>query len=125
GEISDTEGSDGTTTDSTATTSNEEDASSSDTGPEPVAPHFILGADISSVHERNDTFRDTDGEIKSVFELFKNHGFNYIRVKTFVDPMAPYGYASNFNGCVGFTEPFSDKDHVIAFGKQIKDADMG
>lgn len=125
GATADPGSSDETATDSTGATCDGVVASSDDTGPDPVVADFILGADISSVHERNDTFRDTDGEIKSIFELLKNHGFNYLRVKTFVDPMAPYGYASNFNGCIGFTEPFSDKDHVIAFGKQIKDADMG
>ena len=56
---------------------------------------FFLGADISSVQEGNSTFRDTDGQTKSIFALLKNHGFNYIRIKAFVDPNAPYGYASN------------------------------
>ena len=88
-------------------------------------PHFILGADISSVHENDYTFIDTDGQPKSIFELLRTHGFNYLRVKTFVDPSAPHGYASTVGGCSGFPEPFSDRDHVIAFGKQIKAAGMG
>jgi arabinogalactan endo-1,4-beta-galactosidase len=88
-------------------------------------PPFILGADISSVQESQSTFRDTDGETKTIFAVLKNHGFNYIRVKTFVDPSAPYGYASTANGCTGFPEPFGDRDHVVAFGKQAKDAGMG
>lgn len=89
------------------------------------SPPFILGADISSVQESNLTFRDTDGQTKSIFELLKNHGFNYVRLKTFVDPDAPYGYASSANGCAGLREPFGDRDHVVAFGKQAKAAGMG
>jgi arabinogalactan endo-1,4-beta-galactosidase len=88
-------------------------------------PAFILGADISSVQESKLTFRDTDGQTKTIFELLKNHGFNYVRLKTFVDPSAPYGYASKANGCEGLSEPYGDRDHVIAFGKQIKAAGMG
>jgi arabinogalactan endo-1,4-beta-galactosidase len=88
-------------------------------------PVFILGADISSVQEGQATFRDTDGETKSIFEVLKNHGFNYIRLKTFVDPSAPYGYASTANGCAGLSEPFGDRDHVVAYGKLAKDAGMG
>lgn len=86
---------------------------------------FMLGADISSVQEWSWSFVDTDGQTKSIFELLKNHGFNYIRLKTFVDPSAPYGYASSANGCNGLSEPFGDRDHVVAFGKQAKDAGMG
>lgn len=89
------------------------------------SPAFILGADISSVQEGKSTFKDTDGQTKTIFELLKNHGFNYIRLKTFVDPDAPYGYSSTDNGCTGFSEPFGDKAHVVAFGKQAKDAGMG
>lgn len=85
----------------------------------------MLGADISSVQEANATFIDTDGETKSIFELLKNHGFNYIRIKTFVDPSAAYGYASTENGCAGLSEPYGDKDHVVEFGQEIKAADMG
>lgn len=116
-----------TGTDTTSTTEGDESVSGED-GPEtgdPFDAPFILGADISSVHENNYTFRDTDGQTKSIFDLLKNHGFNYIRVKAFVDPSAPYGYASTSNGCSGFPEPFSDRDHVVAFGQQIKAAGMG
>ncbi len=88
-------------------------------------PPFMLGADISSVQELNVEFIDTDGRSKSIFELLKSHGFNTIRLRTFVDPHAEYGYASRANGCAGFDEPYGDRDHVVAFGKQIKQAGMG
>lgn len=83
-------------------------------------PSFFLGADISGVQEGNSTFIDTDGQPKSIFALLKNHGFNAIRLRTFVDPMAPYGYASSENDCTGKAEAFGDKAHVIAYGKQVK-----
>jgi len=86
---------------------------------------FILGADISSVQETNAVFVDTDAETKSIFEVLKNHGFNYIRLKTFVDPSAAYGYASTENGCDGLSEAYGDRDHVVEFGQQIKAAGMG
>jgi arabinogalactan endo-1,4-beta-galactosidase len=90
-----------------------------------MSPSFILGADISSVQESSSTFRDTDGQTKSIFALLKNHGFNYIRLKTFVNPTAPYGYASNANGCTGLSQAYGDKAHVVAYGKQAKDHGMG
>jgi len=86
---------------------------------------FILGADISNTQQSSARYRDTDGQEKSIFDLLKAHGFNFVRLKTFVDPMAPYGYASSANGCPGLSEAFGDKAHVIAYGKQVKDAGMG
>lgn len=88
---------------------------------------FMLGADISTVQEQETgyDFQDTDGNTKDVFDLLKNHGFNYIRLRTFVDPMAPYGYASSANGCPGLDEAYGDLDHVIAFAQRVKAAGMG
>jgi len=86
---------------------------------------FMLGADISSTQESRLTYRDVDGTEKPLLDVLKNHGFNYARLKTFVDPSAPYGYASAANGCAGLPEPFGDRDHVVAFGQQIKQAGMG
>jgi arabinogalactan endo-1,4-beta-galactosidase len=94
-------------------------------GGAPFSPPFMLGADVSSVQEGINSFRDTDGVTKTIFDLLKNHGFNYIRLKTFVDPWAPYGYAASGNGCAGLEEPFGDSEHVIEFGRQAKAAGMG
>jgi arabinogalactan endo-1,4-beta-galactosidase len=88
-------------------------------------PSFILGADISSVQEFQATFVDTDGQNKDILTLLRNHGFNFIRLKTFVDPTAAYGYSSTENGCAGLAEAYGDKAHVIEFGKQIKAANLG
>jgi arabinogalactan endo-1,4-beta-galactosidase len=100
--------------------------------PSPEPPNvfegrFILGADISSVDEAIDAgaiYVDTDGVEKSLIELLKNHGFNYIRLRTFVDPLAEFGYASG-SGCPEKTEAYDDKEHTIAFAQQIKAAGMG
>src|SRR5690606_21215836 len=69
------------------------DASSPD--PTQPAPTFLLGADISSIPEAVDngaSFIDTDGANKSMLALLQNHGFNAVRLRTFVDPKAEYGY---------------------------------
>lgn len=63
-------------------------------------------------------FTDTDGQQKSIFALLKNHGFNFIRLKTFVDPMAV-----DWNGCTGSTA--GSKENVIDYGGQAKAAGMG
>ncbi|WP_437730223.1 glycosyl hydrolase 53 family protein [Sorangium sp. So ce1335] len=91
-------------------------------------PSFILGADISSIQEAVDSgarYTDTDGNEKGILDLLKNHGFNYIRLRTFVDPGARYGYALGTGGSCEKEETYCDRDHTIEFGKQIKDAGMG
>jgi arabinogalactan endo-1,4-beta-galactosidase len=100
-------------------------ATSGSASPATSAPHFLLGADISSVQESGlSFFTDTDGQAKDIFTLLANHGFNAIRLKTFVEPNAAYGYSSQENGCGGLSEAYGDRDHVIAFGKQAKAAGM-
>lgn len=91
-------------------------------------PSFILGADISSVQEAVDEgarYTDTDGSEKGMLELLKNHGFNYVRLRTFVDPGASYGYAFGTGGDCAKEETYCDEDHTVEFGKQIKAAGMG
>jgi arabinogalactan endo-1,4-beta-galactosidase len=93
----------------------------------PALGRFILGADISSVDEAIDggaLYVDTDGQQKSLLSLLQNHGFNYIRLRTFVDPSAPYGYASG-SGCTQKAEAYCDEAHTIAFAQQVKAAGMG
>jgi arabinogalactan endo-1,4-beta-galactosidase len=93
----------------------------------PFTGSFILGADISSVQEAlsfDPTYVDTDGQEKTIFELLKNHGFNYVRLRTFVDPSAQYGYASG-DACQAKAEPYNDRDHTVAFARDVKAAGMG
>jgi arabinogalactan endo-1,4-beta-galactosidase len=95
--------------------------------PAPFTGDFILGADISSIDETLDfgtVFVDTDGREASLLDILKRHGFNYIRLRTFVDPLAEYGYAST-SGCPGKAEAYADAAHTVAFARQIKAAGMG
>lgn len=89
---------------------------------------FILGADVSSLAEYVDNgavFIDTDGNEKPLLVLLKNHGFNYIRLRTFIDPRADYGYASgDGQWCSAKSEAYNDKAHIIEMAKQVKDAGM-
>ena len=86
---------------------------------------FYNGADISTVQEYERwgaKFYDVDGSEKDIFTLLKGHGFNAIRLKTFVSPKAQYGYAAS--GCDHDAEAYADKDHIIAYAKKIKAAGM-
>lgn len=86
---------------------------------------FYTGADISTVqeYERWGTkFYDVDGSEKDIFTLLKGHGFNAIRLKTFVSPKAQYGYAAA--GCDHDAEAYADKDHIVAYAQKIKAAGM-
>lgn len=91
-------------------------------------PPFILGADISSVQEAVDqgaVYIDTDGQQKNIIDLLKNHGFNYIRLRAFVDPGAPYGYAAGTGSQCSKAENYCDKAHTIEFAQEIKAKGMG
>lgn len=86
---------------------------------------FYTGADISTVQEYERfgaKFYDVDGTEKDIFTLLKDHGFNAIRLKTFVSPKAQYGYAAA--GCEHDAEAYADKDHIVAYAQKIKAADM-
>ena len=70
-------------------------------------PRFILGADVSSLLERERAgaqFYDkgTRGDLLSIM---KSRGFNYIRIRTWVDPTAAGGYASRQSRCVVRSRP--------------------
>ncbi len=93
---------------------------------QPIKIDFYNGADISEVqeYERNNTkFYDVNGKESDIFTILKNHGFNSIRLRTFVSPKAKYGYAAS--GCGHDSEAYGDKDHVVAFAKKVKAAGMG
>lgn len=98
-------------------------------GGTPFEPSFMLGADISSVQElidRGVTFVDTDGATKDILTLLKAHGFNYVRLRAFVDPTALYGYANPTGHDIHRkAESYCDTAHTVEFGQQIKSAGMG
>lgn len=92
-------------------------------------PTFMLGADISSMQEAVDagaSYVDTDGVSKGLLDLLRGHGFNYVRLRTFVDPTALYGYA-NPTGEEQFrkSESYCDKAHTLELARQVKQAGMG
>ncbi len=79
---------------------------------------YYIGADITSVQAAEAAGATySDGTVKDIFQLLKDHGFNYIRLRTFVDPKAADGY-DKVNG-------YADLAHTITFGKRIKAAGMG
>ena len=88
-------------------------------GATPFKAGYFIGADISRVQTDapGTLYTDNDGTQKDFLALLKGHGFNYIRVRTFVDPRAADGNSK--------TTGFYDIPHTVAFGKRIKDAGMG
>jgi arabinogalactan endo-1,4-beta-galactosidase len=82
-------------------------------------PSYFIGTDISRVQTDapGTTYTDNDGTRKDILVLLAGHGFNYIRVRTFVDPRAADGNSK--------TQGFYDIPHTITFGKRIKDAGLG
>jgi arabinogalactan endo-1,4-beta-galactosidase len=90
-------------------------------------PPFILGADITFTQQDQAggaTFSD-NGTAMPILQLLQDHGFNYVRLRMFVDPTQ---HAPNPQG--GSLPPYSslgfgDLAHTVAFGAQIKAAGMG
>jgi arabinogalactan endo-1,4-beta-galactosidase len=79
---------------------------------------FYIGADITWVQadeSRGATY--SDGTQKEILQLLKDHGFNYVRMRVFVDPRAADGYDKSGG--------FGDLAHTITFGKRVKAAGMG
>jgi arabinogalactan endo-1,4-beta-galactosidase len=86
----------------------------------PFSASYFMGADITWVqHDEfyGATYVDTDGVPKDILALLKNHGFNSIRLRTFVDPKAADGYDK--------VDGFADLAHTVTMGQRIKNAGMG
>src|ERR1700733_12523334 len=108
-------------TDATDVGTGRSDAS---TATDASVPSFYLGADISFVQEEEDQgrkFYDTDGTEKDIFQILKNHGFNYVRLRTFVAPLASDGYDT----VRGSTTAYCDVAHTVTMGARAKAAGMG
>jgi arabinogalactan endo-1,4-beta-galactosidase len=71
-------------------------------------PSFLLGADITDQETAPSAAQD------NLLSQMKAHGFNAIRLRTFVDPKASDGYDK--------TNGYDDITHTTTFGKKIKDA---
>jgi arabinogalactan endo-1,4-beta-galactosidase len=63
---------------------------------------FILGADISWIPEREaaGTRYSDNGVQKDIFQILKDHQFNYIRLRIFNNPAAPSGGSVETTGAV-------------------------
>ena len=78
----------------------------------------VLGADISFLPEleaKGMKFSDK-GMPGDAIEILKANGFNYIRLRLFVDPANPKGYSPG--------KGFCDLEHTLAMAKRIKAAGM-
>ena len=73
-------------------------------------PSFLLGADITDQEPAPSAAQD------NLLSQMKAHGFNAIRLRTFVDPKAADGYDK--------TNGYDDIAHTTTFGKKVKDAGL-
>jgi len=78
----------------------------------------IIGADVSFLPQREAFgMKFTDNGVQGdPLELMKAHGFNYIRLRIFVNPENPKGYSPK--------QGFCDLAHTEAMAKRIKAAGM-
>jgi beta-galactosidase len=78
----------------------------------------MLGADISFLPEleaRGMKFSD-NGVENDAIKILKDHGFNYVRLRIFVDPQNDSGYSPK--------KGFCDLDHTKEMAKRVKAAGM-
>ena len=83
---------------------------------------FIIGADISWVQAAEDrgfSFSDRGVE-KDIFDILKDHGFNYIRLRVFHDPARPTPRDPPYS-----RQGYCDLSHTTEMAKRVKAADMG
>ena len=79
---------------------------------------FIIGADLSAVQASEDrgVHYSDHGAPQDIFSIMKAHGFNYVRLRVFVEPTNPGGY--NRQG-------YCDLPHTITMAKRVKAAGLG
>jgi arabinogalactan endo-1,4-beta-galactosidase len=84
----------------------------------PYRPSFMVGADISAVPaaEASGVKYSDNGAQKDILRILKDHGFNYIRLRLFVQPTNAGGYSR---------QGYCDLPHTIAMAKRVKAAGMG
>lgn len=95
---------------------------------------YVLGADISWVQqqENNGVRYYHNGAQVDPFEVLKEHGFNYIRLRLFVDPTAkvtdeaesPYSSANQNGNSADALKPYCGLDSTIKMAKRAKAAGM-
>jgi len=97
-----------------------------------AAEPFVLGADISWIPEREagGTRYAHNGQVRDMLDILKEHKFNYIRLRLFVDPTAAVTEALAETECKNggwCAAPYSAKgycglDSTIKFAKRVKNA---
>jgi len=78
----------------------------------------MIGADISflpQLEDRGMKFSD-NGVQKDAIQILKDHGFNYVRLRTFNDPARDSGYSPK--------KGFCDLEHTKQMAKRVKEAGM-
>jgi arabinogalactan endo-1,4-beta-galactosidase len=87
-----------------------------------AAPSFIVGADISSVQASEDRgVRYSDNGVEQdILQILKAHGFNYARLRVFVDPTQATPRDRPYSA-----QGYCDLPHTIAMARRIKAAGMG
>jgi arabinogalactan endo-1,4-beta-galactosidase len=85
----------------------------------PFNPSYIIGADISwETQHESQGFTYSDGtSTKSMVQIMAENGFNYIRLRTFVDPSASDGYSPGQNWC--------GQADTVTMAKRAKNCGMG
>ena len=74
-------------------------------------PSYFFGADVTDQEPSGTT------AINNLLTSMKANGFNFVRLRTFVDPKASDGYDR--------TSGYDDITHTVAFGALVKAAGMG
>ena len=98
---------------------------------------FALGADISWIPEReaSGVRYAHNGQVRDILDILKEHKFNYIRLRLFVDPTAGVpedsarALADAKGGTPWYASPYSTKgycglDSTIKMAKRVKGAGM-
>ena len=79
---------------------------------------YAVGADISWLQSQEDSgirFSDNGTEGDAI-EILRDNGFNYIRLRIFVNPKSELGYSQRDGYC--------DLEHTLEMARRIKDAGM-
>lgn len=79
---------------------------------------YTVGADISWLQSQEDRGTEfSDGGVKGdALEILRDNGFNYIRLRLFVDPRSELGYSQR--------EGYCDLEHTLQMAHRIKQAGM-
>ncbi|MDR2591547.1 MAG: arabinogalactan endo-1,4-beta-galactosidase [Chitinispirillales bacterium] len=96
-----------------------------------VEPSYVLGADISWVQQREGerVKYAHNGRVMDMFDILKEHKFNYIRLRLFVDPTARVpedtpnsdGWSASPYSAAGYC----GLDSTVKMAKRVKAAGMG